>query len=32
MKCFLVTFPDGRTMKATPLSVPSKAERDKQKQ
>lgn len=25
MKCFTVTFPDGHTMKATPLSVPTKS-------
>lgn len=31
MKCFTITFPDGRTMKATPLSVPTKAEREGQK-
>ena len=30
MKCFLVTLPDGRQMKATPLSVPTKSELEKQ--
>ncbi|MFM2124276.1 MAG: hypothetical protein RL328_727 [Acidobacteriota bacterium] len=30
MKCITVTFPDGHQMKATPLSVPTKSELEKQ--